>query len=43
VPGSAGCIDLTSYMPKFINDLKKEGALRKCQIHLNVAYPETKP
>ena len=43
IPGSAGCIDLTSHMIKFVNDLKKEGALRKCQIHLRVDYPETKP
>lgn len=41
-PGSAGCIDLTSHMPRFVNDLKKEGAIRKCQIHLSVDYKDTK-
>jgi Protein of unknown function (DUF2778) len=42
-PGSAGCIDLTSHIEKFINDLRKEGALRKCQIHLTVNYPKGNP
>ena len=42
-PGSAGCIDLTTKISKFVNDLAKEGARRKCQIHLTVKYPETKP
>lgn len=38
-PGSAGCIDLTSKISDFVNDLGKEGARRKCQIHLTVEYP----
>ena len=37
-PGSAGCIDLTSNISKFVKDLEKEGARRKCQIHLTVKY-----
>lgn len=36
--GSAGCIDLTSHIEKFVSDLAQEGAMRKCQIHLAVAY-----
>jgi len=39
-PGSAGCIDLTSHMPKFVSDLKKEDAIKKCQIHVSVEYPK---
>ena len=39
-PGSAGCIDLTSKIPNFVTDLGKEGAKRKCQIHLTVKYSE---
>lgn len=39
-PGSAGCIDLTTHMDRFVGDLRKEGAMsRPCQIHLSVAYP----
>lgn len=41
-PGSAGCIDLTTKISEFVNDLDKEGARRKCQIHLTVRYPEAK-
>jgi hypothetical protein len=37
-PGSIGCIDLTSNITKFVKDLDKEGARRKCQIHLTVKY-----
>ncbi len=39
VLGSAGCIDLTSHIETFVADLTKEGALKKCQIHLTVKYP----
>ena len=39
-PGSAGCIDLTSKISDLVTDLDKEGARRKCQIHLTVKYPE---
>ena len=39
-PGSAGCIDLTTNISTFVQDLDKEGARRKCQIHLTVKYPE---
>ena len=39
VSGSAGCIDLTSHMAKFVGDLRAENAQRKCQIHLSVDYP----
>jgi len=39
VLGSAGCIDLTSNIDTFVNDLQKEGAIKKCQIHLTVKYP----
>ena len=37
-PGSAGCIDLTNKIVKFVTDLGKEGARRKCQIPLIVNY-----
>jgi hypothetical protein len=37
-PGSSGCIDLTSHITQFVEDLSKEGARRKCQIHLTVHY-----
>jgi hypothetical protein len=37
-PGSIGCIDLTSNITQFVRDLEKEGARRKCQIHLTVKY-----
>jgi hypothetical protein len=37
--GSIGCIDLTSNMNSFAQDLIKESGLRKCQIHLTVEYP----
>lgn len=40
VPGSAGCIDLTSNIDTFVNDLDREGARRKCQIRLTVKYPQ---
>ncbi len=39
VLGSAGCIDLTSHIDTFVSDLQKEGAIKKCQIHLTVKYP----
>jgi Protein of unknown function (DUF2778) len=41
VPGSAGCIDLTSSIADFVTALDSEGARRKCQIPLTVTYPET--
>lgn len=42
VSGSAGCIDLTSHINAFVEALRKEGAIKKCQIHLTVKYkPET--
>ena len=37
-PGSAGCIDLTSYIDTFVANLEQEGAMKKCQIHLIVQY-----
>lgn len=38
-PGSAGCIDLTSYMDAFASDLIREvGENKTCQIHLEVRY-----
>ena len=37
-PGSIGCIDLTSHISRFVSDLSKEGARRRCQIHLRVQY-----
>jgi hypothetical protein len=40
VPGSAGCIDLTSNIETFVDDLDKEGARRKCHIRLTVKYPQ---
>ncbi|MCI0590138.1 MAG: DUF2778 domain-containing protein [Gammaproteobacteria bacterium] len=40
VPGSAGCIDLTSDMDRFVSDLRRElGGRETCQIHLFVVYP----
>ncbi len=39
IPGSAGCIDLTKHMNKFIKDLKaRSGGTKKCQVHLTVQY-----
>lgn len=39
VPGSAGCIDLTSEIDRFVEDLKKQlGTARSCQIHVIVDY-----
>ena len=41
VPGSAGCVDLTSHMDQFVKDLKAELAgVATCQIHLTVEYPK---
>jgi hypothetical protein len=40
VLGSVGCIDLTSHIEKFVSDLEREGAMRKCQIHLTVSYSQ---
>lgn len=38
-PGSAGCIDLTSEMDRFVEDLKAQlGTALNCQIHVNVDY-----
>lgn len=42
VAGSAGCIDLTSEITRFVNDLDKEGARRKCQIPVVVKYDSEK-
>lgn len=39
VRGSIGCIDLTSKMDQFAQDLTRESGLRECQIHLTVSYP----
>ena len=40
VAGSAGCIDLTTFMDSFVADLKKEGgSIKTCQIHMMVKYP----
>jgi hypothetical protein len=37
--GSAGCIDLTGEMDRFVADLKKElKGIETCQIHLFVSY-----
>ena len=41
--GSAGCVDLTSYIETFVADLKKEDAIKKCQIHLTVKYQKATP
>lgn len=39
VPGSAGCIDLTSEITRFATDLAREaGRNQACQIHLTVKY-----
>lgn len=41
VPGSAGCIDLTSHMDVFVETLKKElQGLPKCFIPLSVRYSQ---
>lgn len=38
-PGSAGCIDLTMYMDKFVEKLKQElEGLPECYVALNVDY-----
>lgn len=40
VAGSAGCIDLTREMDRFVADLLAEGLEgRTCQLHLRVRYP----
>ncbi|WP_227815488.1 tlde1 domain-containing protein [Nitrogeniibacter aestuarii] len=40
VPGSAGCIDLTAQIDRFIDALKRElNGLPECYIHLTVRYP----
>jgi hypothetical protein len=39
VPGSAGCIDLTTEMDQFVSDLRRElGGRETCQTHLFVEY-----
>lgn len=38
IRGSSGCIDLTSKMDLFANDLVREAGSRECQIHLVVDY-----
>ena len=40
-PGSAGCIDLTNHMDRFVADLRREvgTSTQTCQIHLEVLYP----
>jgi hypothetical protein len=43
VLGSVGCIDLTSHIEEFVSNLRGEGAMRKCQIHLTVIYAVGKP
>jgi hypothetical protein len=40
VLGSAGCIDLTHHIDKFVSDLETEGAMRKCQLHLTIRYSQ---
>ena len=41
VPSSAGCIDLTQHMDRFVKELKKElEGLPKCYIQLTVRYPK---
>lgn len=41
VAGSAGCIDLTGHMDKFVKELTKElEGLPKCYIPLTVRYPK---
>lgn len=37
-PGSAGCIDLTKHIERFVLDLRSELPVRRCQIHLAVRY-----
>lgn len=40
-PGSAGCIDLTLSMDRFVKEIKKElEGLPKCYIPLTVRYPK---
>jgi Protein of unknown function (DUF2778) len=42
VPGSIGCIDLTTEIDQFVKDLKVElGGHETCQIHLFVVYPHS--
>lgn len=37
--GDAGCIDLSTHMDKFVEDVRAQlGTLLKCQIHLTVDY-----
>ena len=43
VLGSAGCVDLTSHIEEFVANLTAENAMRKCQIHLTIAYPAANP
>lgn len=39
-PGSAGCIDLTSGIDAFVQDLQRDlGNMTTCQIRLEVVYP----
>lgn len=41
VAGSAGCIDLTGYMDRFVKEITKElEGLPKCYIPLTVRYPK---
>jgi len=43
VPGSAGCIDLTTQIDQFIAALKRElHGLPECYIHLTVRYPASR-
>lgn len=43
IPGSAGCIDLTTSMNQFIRDLKNLlGKAINCHIPLTVEYPNAK-
>ena len=42
IPGSAGCIDLTAHMDRFIQDLSNElGGMPECYIPLTVKYHKT--
>ena len=42
-PGSAGCIDLTVYMDKFVENLKQElEGLPECYVALNADYSKKK-
>ena len=40
-PGSSGCIDLTSHMDQFVQDLVREAGTRECHVSVTADYYET--